>query len=124
MHAFNAGKTVLGGICHGVLGFRTAVDPRTKKNIASGKRCTGVTDTFSKQMGIWDVPGMFHPEDTLRNEVGCAFSGHTLGGGKPELFAGFDTSKSVTRDGPFVFGQNQNTGCLYAFTLLDALRAL
>ena len=107
--AYKSGKTVLGGICHGTLGFRTAVDPSTNKNIVSGRSCTGVTDKFSRQMGIWDVPGMFHPEDTLRNEVGCKFTAHTLGRG-PEFFAGSDTAKSVTRDGPFVFGQNQNTG--------------
>lgn len=121
--AFQAGNTSMGGICHGTVGLLAAVDPNTGKHIAEGRKCTGNTDKFSHQMGIWDAPGMYHPEITLRTMYKCDYVGQEMGR-TPEFFAGDDLSKSVTVDGPFVFGQNQNVGCLYSYKLIEAMKSL
>ena len=64
--AYYNSDALIGGICHGVLGFI-----RAKPNgdyLISGKRMTGVTDKQIEELGIAFTP--MHPEIELK-KAGC-----------------------------------------------------
>ncbi|MEZ7990385.1 MAG: type 1 glutamine amidotransferase domain-containing protein [Halioglobus sp.] len=94
------GSPVIGGVCHGVLGFINAKDDAGNRLI-SGRRMTGVTDKQIKELGIAITPQ--HPETELR-KAGVVFESNTAFW---DLFA---TRVVVDDEQRFVTGQNQNSG--------------
>ena len=94
------GSPVIGGVCHGVLGFINAKDDAGNRLI-SGRRMTGVTDKQIKELGIAVTPQ--HPETELR-KAGVVFESNTA-------FRDFFATRVVVDDEQrFVTGQNQNSG--------------
>ena len=71
--AYLNSDALIGGICHGVLGFINAKKPNGDYLI-SGKRMTGVTDKQIKELGIAFTP--MHPETELK-KVGVKFESNT-----------------------------------------------
>ena len=93
-------KTIIGGICHGPLGFVNARDKAGNLLIA-GRKMTGVTDKQVKELGIEFTPK--HPEAELK-KAGVLFESSTA---FKDVFA---THVTVDAEQRFVTGQNQNSG--------------
>ena len=93
-----ADGSVIGGVCHGLLGLLLATDEEGKP-LVRGRRITAVTDKQIEELGITITPQ--HPERELR-AVGANFESATA---FRDLFA-----NHVVVDGRVVSGQNQNAG--------------
>ena len=93
-------KTVIGAVCHGVLGFIKAKDSLGNL-IIENKRMTGVTNKQIKELGIDFTP--LHPEDELI-KAGVIFESKTA---FRDVFANLTVLDEETK---FVTGQNQNAG--------------
>ena len=93
-----AGGTVVGGVCHGLLGLLLATDENGKP-LVEGRRITAVTDKQVDELNI-DITPM-HPERELR-AAGAIFESETA---FRDIFA-----NHVVVDGRIVSGQNQNAG--------------
>ncbi|BFM16465.1 type 1 glutamine amidotransferase domain-containing protein [Maricurvus nonylphenolicus] len=98
--AYEAGK-ILGGICHGGLGFIGAVKPDGSP-LVEGVKMTAVTDRQVKQLGIGLTPK--HPETELRRE-GADFKCNSKG-----LVEFFNDHVEVDEQHRIVTGQNQKGG--------------
>ena len=103
--------TVIGGVCHGVLGLVKAKDKEGNTLIA-GRRMTGVTDKQVKELGIEITP--LHPETELR-KAGALFESQTA---FRDLFA---THVVVDDEQRFVTGQNQNSGLETAHRMMQVI---
>lgn len=101
VQAFNAGA-IVGGICHGPLGFCTAVNADGSPFV-KGRKITSVTDRQIKQLRIESTP--FHPETEMRR-LGARF----------EFARAFrdPLANHWVVDGRVVTGQNQNAGPMVA----------
>jgi len=93
-------NSVIGGVCHGVLGFINAKDSLGNL-IIKNKRMTGVTDKQIKELGIDFTPQ--HPEKELI-KAGVIFESKTA---LRDVFANLTI---VDDESKFVSGQNQNAG--------------
>mgnify|MGYP001331564295 CR=1 FL=1 len=93
-------KTIIGAVCHGVLGFINAKDSLGNL-IIENKRMTGVTNKQIKELGIFFTPQ--HPEDELI-KAGVIFESKTA---FRDAFANLTV---VDEESKFVTGQNQNAG--------------
>jgi putative intracellular protease/amidase len=102
----NAVGLIIGGICHGPLGLRNAVNADGRP-LVEGRRITSVTDTQVQQLGIDSTPQ--HPETELRAK-GAIF----------ESASGFRDvlANHWVVDGNLVTGQNQNAGPMVAREML------
>lgn len=98
--AYYAQLPVIGGVCHGVLGFINAQD-RDGKLLIAGRRMTGVSDKQIKELGIEITPQ--HPETELR-KAGALYESQSA---FRDVFA---THVVVDEEERFVTGQNQNSG--------------
>lgn len=98
--AYYAQTPVIGGVCHGVLGFINAKD-RDGKLLIAGRRMTGVSDKQVRELGIEVTPQ--HPEAELR-KAGAIYESQSA---FRDLFA---THVVVDEEERFVTGQNQNSG--------------
>ena len=92
--------TIIGGVCHGVLGLVNARD-REGNLLIAGRRMTGVSDKQVKELGIEITP--MHPESELR-KAGAIYESQTA---FRDFFA---THVVVDNEQRFVTGQNQNSG--------------
>ena len=104
-------KTIIGGVCHGPLGFVNAKDKQGNLLIA-GRKMTGVTDKQVEELGIEFTPK--HPETELR-KAGAFFESSTA---FRDFFA---THVSVDDEQRFVTGQNQNSGLEAAHKITEIL---
>ena len=104
-------KTIIGGVCHGPLGFVNARDKDGNLLIA-GRRMTGVTDRQVKELGIEFTPR--HPETELK-KAGARFESSTA---FRDFFA---THVTVDDEQRFVTGQNQNSGLEAAHKITELL---
>lgn len=104
-------ETLIGGVCHGVLGF---INARDKKGnlLIEGRSMTGVTDKQIEELGIEVTP--LHPETELR-KAGARFEANAA---FRDLFA---THTVVDAEKRFVTGQNQNSGQAMAQAMLALL---
>ena len=93
-------NSVIGGVCHGVLGFLNAKDSLGNLLIKN-KRITGVTNKQIKELGIDFTPQ--HPEEELI-KAGAIFESKTA---LRDVFANLTV---VDEKSKFVSGQNQNAG--------------
>ena len=93
-------KTIIGAICHGVLGLINAKD-KDGNLLISGRKMTGVTDKQLNQLGISFTPQ--HPEEELK-KAGAIFMAQTK---RIDIFASMTV---VDDEKKFVTGQNQNSG--------------
>lgn len=93
-------KTIIGAICHGVLGLINAKD-KDGNLLISGRKMTGVTDKQLNQLGISFTPQ--HPEEELK-KAGAVFMAQTK---RIDIFASMTV---VDDEKKFVTGQNQNSG--------------
>ena len=93
-------NSIIGGVCHGVLGFINAKDSLGNLIIKS-RRMTGVTDKQIKELGIDFTPQ--HPEEELI-KAGAIFESKTA---IRDVFANLSV---VDDESKFVTGQNQNAG--------------
>ena len=93
-----AGGTVVGGVCHGLLGLLLATDENGTP-LVEGRRITAVTDKQVDELNI-DITPM-HPERELR-AAGAIFESETA---FRDIFA-----NHVVVDDRIVSGQNQNAG--------------
>ena len=93
-------KPIIGGICHGVLGFIKAKNKEGDLLIA-GRKMTGVTDKQIAELGINMTPQ--HPEKELK-KAGAIFKSQTR---FRDIFANLTVVDDEKR---FVTGQNQNAG--------------
>jgi len=93
-------KSIIGGVCHGVLGFINAKDS-IGNLIIKNRRMTGVTDKQIKELGIDFTP--LHPEEELI-KAGAIFESKTA---IRDVFANLTV---VDDESKFVTGQNQNAG--------------
>ena len=93
-------NSVIGGVCHGVLGFINAKDSLGNL-IIKNKRMTGVTDKQINELGIDFTPQ--HPEEELI-KAGVIFESKTA---LRDVFANLTV---VDEKSKFVTGQNQNAG--------------
>ena len=108
--AYNAGS-LFGAVCHGVLGFIRAKDDNGNLLI-KGRKMTGVTNKQLDELGIKFTPQ--HPEDELK-KAGVEF----LSTSKfKDIFA---TLTVVDDEKKFVTGQNQNSGQMTSYKLLELL---
>ena len=101
-------------MCHGALGFVNATKPDGTTPLVRGLNMTAVTDRQIEQLGIADKTPM-HPQDELERR-----------GANYECSHGVVTDLTASRtvvDGALVTGQNQNSGCEVAQTLLEKLAA-
>ena len=93
-------NSVIGGVCHGVLGFLNAKDSLGNLLIKN-KRITGVTNKQIKELGIDFTPQ--HPEEELI-KAGAIFESKTA-------FRDVLANLTIVDDeSKFVSGQNQNAG--------------
>jgi len=93
-------NSVIGGVCHGVLGFLNAKDSLGNL-IIKNKRITGVTNKQIKELGIFFTPQ--HPEEELI-KAGAIFESKTA-------FRDVLANLTIVDDeSKFVSGQNQNAG--------------
>ena len=97
--AYNSGS-LIGAICHGVLGLINATDENGDLLI-SGRNMTGVTNKQLKELGIYFTP--MHPEEEL-NKSGVIFKSETK---FKDMFANLVIVDDEER---FITGQNQNAG--------------
>lgn len=109
--AYYANRAILGGVCHGPLGFIRAKD-REGNLLITGRRMTGVTDKQVRELGIELTP--LHPETELRR-AGVQFESETA---FQDVFA---THVVVDEEERFVTGQNQNSGHETAHTMMKIL---
>jgi len=109
--AYYSEKTIIGGVCHGVLGLIKALDKNGNLLIA-GRNMTGVTDKQITELGITITP--LHPESELR-KAGVNFESKTA---FRDIFA---THVTVDVEKRFVTGQNQNSGLEAAHKILELL---
>ena len=93
-------KSIIGGVCHGVLGFINAKDSLGNL-IIKNRRMTGVTNKQIKELGIDFTPQ--HPEEELI-KAGAIFESKTA---IRDVFANLTI---VDDESKFVTGQNQNAG--------------
>ena len=93
-------KPIIGGICHGVLGFIKAKNKEGDLLIV-GRKMTGVTDKQIAELGINMTPQ--HPEKELK-KAGAIFKSQTR---FRDIFANLTVVDDEKR---FVTGQNQNAG--------------
>ena len=98
--AYFSEKTVIGAICHGVLGLIKAKDSLGNL-IIRNKRMTGVTNKQIKELGIDFTPQ--HPEEELI-KAGVIFESKTA---FRDMFANLTV---IDEESKFVTGQNQNAG--------------
>jgi len=104
-------KTIIGGVCHGPLGFVNARDKDGNLLIA-GRKMTGVTDKQVKELDIEFTPK--HPETELK-KAGVLFESSTA---FKDVFA---THVTVDDEKRFVTGQNQNSGLEAAHKITELL---
>jgi len=109
--AYYTDKTVIGGICHGVLGLINAKDHEGNLLI-KGRRMTGVTDKQIKELGIEVTP--LHPETELRKS-GVVFESST------KLRDFLATHVTIDDEKRFVTGQNQNSGLTTAHEMMKLI---
>ena len=105
----NANGAVLGGVCHGPLGFLHAKNPDGSPLVA-GRRLTAVTDKQVQELGITSTPQ--HPERELRNAGAVFESTHR----RRDFLA-----NHWVVDGNIVTGQNQNAAEKVAHLMLEAI---
>ena len=106
--AYYSSNAIIGGICHGVLGFINAKD-KDGNLLISGRKMTGVTDKQIKELGITFTPQ--HPEEELR-KAGVIFESKSA---FRDMFA---TLTVVDDEKRFVTGQNQNSGHETAYQIM------
>ena len=105
----NAKNLVLGGVCHGPLGFLKAKNADGEP-LVKGRRITAVTDKQVRELGIETTP--HHPEKELR-ELGADFQcTHRR---RDPLANHWEV------DGNIVTGQNQNAGPMVAREIMKLL---
>ncbi len=105
----NAKNLVLGGVCHGPLGFLKAKNADGEP-LVKGRRITAVTDKQVRELGIETTP--HHPERELR-ELGADFQcTHRR---RDPLANHWEV------DGNIVTGQNQNAGPMVAREIMKLL---
>jgi len=109
--AYYNSDALIGGICHGVLGFIRAKKPNGDYLI-SGKRMTGVTDKQIKELGIAFTP--MHPEIELK-KAGVEFESNSS---FRDIFANHTV---VDEEKRFITSQNQNGGHDVSFAILQIL---
>ena len=109
--AYYSSNAIIGGICHGVLGFINAKD-KDGNLLISGRKMTGVTDKQIKELGITFTPQ--HPEEELR-KAGVIFESKSA---FRDMFATFTVVDDEKR---FVTGQNQNSGHETAYQIMKLL---
>lgn len=105
-------KTVIGAVCHGVLGFIKAKDSLGNLIIAN-KRMTGVTNKQIKELGIYFTPQ--HPEDELI-KAGVIYESKTA---FRDPFANLTV---IDEQAKFVTGQNQNAGHETSQKMMEILK--
>lgn len=98
--AYYNSNSVIGGVCHGVLGFINAKDSLGNL-IIKNKRMTGVTNKQIKELGIFFTTQ--HPEEELI-KAGVIFESKTA---FRDVFANLTITDDESK---FVTGQNQNSG--------------
>jgi len=106
-----AAGAVLGGVCHGPLGFLKAVDADGRPFV-EGRRLTAVTDKQVRELGITSTPQ--HPETELRR-LGARFESVT---GRRDVLA-----NHVVEDGDLITGQNQNAAPMVARLMVQRILA-
>ena len=111
--AYYSSQAIIGGICHGVLGFINAKNEDGGPLIA-GRKMTGVTDKQLKELGIFFTPQ--HPEEELK-KAGVIFQSETA---FRDVFA---TLTVVDDEKRFVTGQNQNSGHETAYRIMEILNS-
>lgn len=104
-------KPIIGGICHGVLGFIKAKD-RNNNLLIKGRKMTGVTDKQIKELGIDITPQ--HPETELK-KAGVIFQSQT------KFRDAFANLTVVDDEKRFVTGQNQNAGNETSYKIMQIL---
>jgi len=104
-------KPVLGGVCHGVLGFINVKDTQGNLLIA-GRAMTGVSDKQIKELNIEITPQ--HPETELR-KAGALYESQTA---FRDVFA---THVVIDQEQRFVTGQNQNSGLETAHKMMQVI---
>ncbi len=110
--AAHAAGRVLGGICHGPLGFLGARLPNGEL-LVKGRRMTAVTDRQVHSLGVSITP--LHPESALK-AAGAFYESrtHPLG----DFFA-----NHFVADGDLITGQNQNAGPMVARLMMQRVAA-
>lgn len=111
--AYAAPNTIIGAVCHGVLGLINARDPQGDRLIKD-RRMTGVTNKQIKELRISVTPQ--HPETELK-AAGALFEANTA------LLDIFATHVVVDDGERFVTGQNQNSALEAAHTILGLVAA-
>jgi len=111
--AYYSSQAIIGGVCHGVLGFINAKNEDGTPLIA-GRKMTGVTDKQLKELGIFFTPQ--HPEEELK-KAGVIFQSETA---FRDVFA---TLTVVDDEKRFVTGQNQNSGHETAYRIMEILNS-
>jgi len=103
---------LMGAVCHGALGFNHAKDADGAP-LVKDRRISAVTNKQVKELGITSTP--MHPETELK----------TLGA-KYEMKKSFIDlfSTHVAVDGPFITGQNQNSGQETAYEIMKQLEII
>ena len=112
-NAYYSSQAIIGGVCHGVLGFINAKNEDGNPLIA-GRKMTGVTDKQLKELGIFFTPQ--HPEEELKKS-GVIFQSETA---FRDVFA---TLTVVDDEKRFVTGQNQNSGHETAYRIMEILNS-
>ncbi len=108
---YNEKQTVIGAVCHGLLGLINAKD-KHGNILISGRKMTGVTDKQIKELDIEVTP--LHPETELR-KAGALFES------KSAFKDFFATHVVVDNEQRFVTGQNQNSGLEAAHKVTELL---
>ena len=104
-----ANDAIVGGVCHGPLGFLQAYG-EDGKLIVEGRRISAATDKQITELGITHTP--MHPERDLR-AAGVVFEAESK---FRDVFA-----NTVVVDGRIVTGQNQNSGTETAVKMMQVL---
>ena len=104
-----ANGAIVGGVCHGPLGFLQAYG-EDGKLIVEGRRISAATDKQITELGITHTP--MHPERDLR-AAGVVFEAESK---FRDVFA-----NTVVVDGRIVTGQNQNSGTETAVKMMQVL---
>ena len=107
--AYYNSEAIIGGVCHGVLGFINAKD-KSGNLLIAGRKMTGVTDKQVYELGIDFTPQ--HPETELR-KAGVIFKSNTA---FRDIFADLTVVDDEKR---FVTGQNQNAGHETAYKIMQ-----
>lgn len=112
-NAYYSSQAIIGGVCHGVLGFIKAKNINGDPLIA-GRKMSGVTDKQLKELGIFFTPQ--HPEEELK-KAGVIFQSESA---FRDVFA---TLTVVDDEKRFVTGQNQNSGHETAYRIMEILNS-